>query len=126
MAKSEGQRAVVTWGGAEIGVSDFSIDTQISELDVTDTKTSVGESEFLGAKQERTISFTIYKDATVDGLDLNTSTAVTIAVTDASANTSTYAGNAILLSESVTGSVDGVVTVAYSGRFTGAVTETQT
>lgn len=125
MAKAEGQRAVVNWSGAEIGVSNFTISTNISELDVTDTKTSVGESEYLGAKMERNISFSIFKDATVDGLNLNTSTAVTIAVTDSSGNTSTYSGNAILLSEEVSGSVDGAVTVNYSGRFTGAVTEAQ-
>lgn len=126
MAKSAGQNTVFTWSASEIGVTEFEISTSISELDATDTKTAAGESEYLGGKQERTISFTILKDATVDGLDLNTSTAFTAAVTDASGSESTYAGNAVLLSETVSGSVDGIVTVQYSGRVTGALTETQT
>ena len=126
MAKAAGQNTVFTWSGSEIGVTEFEISTNISELDATDTKTAAGESEYLGGKQERTISFSILKDATVDGLDLNTSTAFTVAVTDASGNESTYGGNAILLTETVTGSVDGIATVQYSGRVTGALTEAQT
>jgi len=123
MAKSAGQNTVFTWSSSEIGVTEFEISTSINELDATDTKTPAGESEYLGGKQERTISFTILKDATVDGLNLNTSTAFSVAVTDASANDRTYSGNAILLSETVTGSVDGIVTVQYTGRVTGAFTE---
>lgn len=124
MAKSAGQNTVFSWNSSEIGVTEFEISTNISELDATDTKTTAGESEYLGGKQERTISFTILKDATVDGLNLNTSTAFTVAVTDASANTQIYGGNAVLLTETVTGSVDGIVTVQYTGRVTGAMSET--
>ena len=126
MAKAAGQNTVFKWATVEIGVTEFEISTNINELDATDTKTTAGESDYIGGKQERTISFTILKDATADGLDLNTSTAFSVAVTDASSNESTYSGNAILLSETVTGSVDGIVTVQYSGRVTGALGEAQT
>lgn len=131
MAKSAGQNTVFTWGlsgetPVEIGVTEFEISTNISELDATDTKTTAGESEYLGGKQERTISFTILKDATVDGLDLNTATVFSVAVTDADSKESTYSGSAVLLTETVTGSVDGIVTVQYTGRVTGALGEAQT
>jgi len=126
MAKSAGQNTVFKWATVEIGVTEFEISTNLSELDASDTKTSAGESDYLGGKQERTISFSLLKDATADGLDLNTSTAFTVAVTDADDKESTYAGNAILLTETVSGAVDGIVTVQYTGRVTGAMTETQT
>ena len=123
MAKAAGQNTVFSWNSSEIGVTEFEISTNINELDATDTKTTAGESEYLGGKQERTISFTILKDATVDGLTLNSATTFSAAVTDASANTQTYSGSAVLLTETVTGSVDGIVSVQYSGRVTGALLE---
>lgn len=126
MAKVEAQRSTITWNSTEIGVVDFSFDTTISEIDVTDTKTAVGESEFLGAKKERSFSFTTYKVAGTADLTLNDEQELIIVVTDTAEtpNTSTYTGNAILLSANVTGNIDGAVEVAYTGRFTGAVAET--
>lgn len=128
MAKVEGQRATITWNSTAVGVTEFSFDTTISEIDVTDTETPVGESEFLGAKKERSFSFTVYKKADVADLALNSEQTLSIAVvdTEGTPNTTTYSGSALLLSANVTGNVDGAVQVAYTGRFTGTVTEAQT
>ena len=126
MAKSEGQNATVTFNSVEVGVSNFSFDTTINEIDTTDTKTSAGESEFIGGRYQRGFSFTVFKDADVADLTMNTAYTLSIAVVDASANTTTYSGSAILLTKNVTGSVDDAVTVEYSGRYTDAVTEVQT
>lgn len=126
MAKSEGQNATITFNSVEVGVTDFSFDTQINEIDTTDTKTSAGESEFIGGRFQRGFSFSIFKDADVADLTMNTAYTLSIAVVDASSNTTTYSGSGILLNKTVSGSVDGAVKVDYSGRYSGAVSETLT
>ena len=125
MAKSEGQRAVISWSGSEIGVTDFTYDENISEQDVTDTETAIGSSEYLGSKSDESFSFSLFKDTTVADLTMNTSTALIISVFDADGASTTYTGNGLLLTKSVGGAVDGVVKVDYTGRWTGAVVEAQ-
>ncbi len=125
MAKSEGQRSILSWGGSAIGVTDWSYDENISEQDVTDTETAVGSSEYLGSKSDESFSFSLFKDATVADLTTNASTALIVSVFDAAGASTTYTGTGILLTKSAGTSVDGVVKVDYTGRWTGAVVEAQ-
>lgn len=73
MAKNEFARGTLTFNLTDYGIFDVSIDFAYSEIDVTDTVTAVGESEFLGGKQTVNISFTMYKDAGSPDLILNRS-----------------------------------------------------
>lgn len=129
MAKSEFARGTLYWGGTSstnvVGVVDVTLDENISEIDVTDTETALGESEFLGGRNTRGISFTHIKDVTEADLTMNSVTSFELEVADAGANTTTYSGSAILLTKSITGNIDDAVKVAYSGRITGAVVEAQ-
>ena len=74
------------------------------------------------------MSFTLFKDADVADLAMNAGKVATFVVVDDDAvpNTTTYSGTAILLTKRVGGNIDGAVTVPYTGRFSGAVTEAQT
>jgi hypothetical protein len=125
MAKNEFARASLSYNAVEYGVFNLTIDSTYSEIDTTDTATATGESEFLGGKQTHTISFDSYKDAGTADIVLN-KTALNAAIFIATDGTlsSTYTGNLVLLSKAVGGNIDGVVTVAYSGKISGALAET--
>ncbi|KKM15425.1 hypothetical protein LCGC14_1696210 [marine sediment metagenome] len=128
MAKAEFARATLTYNAVEIGIFDLTIDSTFSEIDTTDTETSTGESEFLGGKQVHTISFSTYKDAGSADLVLNQTSANSciITIVSASAGDDTlYTGNLVLLNKSITGNIDGAVQLAYSGKISGALAETQ-
>ena len=128
MAKAEFARATVNYNSNDIGVFDLTIDSTFSEIDTTDTETATGESEFLGGKQIHTISFSTYKDAGSADLVLNQTSSNTVVITilSASAGDDTlYTGALVLLSKSITGNIDGAVQMAYSGKISGALVETQ-
>ena len=128
MAKAEFARATLTYNSVEIGIFDLTIDSTYSEIDTTDTETSTGESEFLGGKQVHTISFSTYKDAGSADLVLNqtSSNSCIITIVSASAGDDTlYTGALVLLNKSITGNIDGAVQLAYSGKISGALAETQ-
>ena len=74
MPKNEFSRGTLTFNLVDFGIFDITLDFTFSELDTTDTLTSVGESEFLGGKQVITFSFTMYKDAGAADLTLNRTT----------------------------------------------------
>lgn len=129
MAKAEFARAVLFFGGTsstnQVGVTDLTLDENISEIDVTDTETAVGESEFLGGRNARSISFTHIKDVTEADLTMNSAQTFRFSAIDASANETQYDGTAILLTKSINGNIDDAVKVAYTGRISGSVSESQ-
>ena len=128
MAKAAFARATLTYNSSEIGIFDLTIDSTYSEIDTTDTATTVTQSEFLGGKQTHSISFSTYKDAGSADIVLNQTSSNTCVITIVSATSgddTLYTGNLVLLSKSITGNIDGAVQLAYSGKISGALTETQ-
>ena len=125
--KNEFARASLSYNAVEIGVFDLTVNSVYSEIDVTDTLTNTGDSEFLGARKTHTISFSTYKLAGAADLVLNlTSLNVAIFTASDGTNTTTYTGALVLLSKDITGNIDGAVQLAYSGKISGALTEAQT
>ncbi len=100
-------------------VTDMSMDVSYSEVDVTDTGTTGDGKEYLGGRAERTFSIDLWLDKNAADPPMKTEYAATIDFEG-----KTYAGNAILLSKSVQGSIDNGIKLSLSGRFNGAVTET--
>jgi predicted secreted protein len=124
MAKSEFARGTLTYSG-EIGVTDVTIDDTYSEIDVTDTLTTYSYSEFLGGRRSISVSFSTFKSAGVDDKTLNASASMVLKVEDSAGAYTNYTGNLILLSKSIAGTIDDAVKVSYSGRISGALSETQ-
>ena len=77
MAKNEFARGTLTFNLVDYGIFDVTIDFAYSEIDTTDTKSTVGESEFLGGKQVINVSFTLYKDAGTADFLMNRTTVAT-------------------------------------------------
>jgi predicted secreted protein len=128
MAKAAFARATLTYDAVEQGIFDLTIDSTYSEIDVTDTETTTGQSEFLGGKQIHTISFSTYKDAGTADLVLNLTSSNSCIITIVSAtggDDTLYTGNLVLLNKSITGNIEGAVQLAYSGKISGALAETQ-
>ena len=128
MAKAAFARATLSYNGNPIGVFDLTIDETWSEIDVTDTESTVTESEFLGGKRVYSISFSTYKDAGTADLTLNLATNYEVIITIVSAtggDDTLYTGNLILFNKNISGNIDGAVILAYSGKVTGALAETQ-
>lgn len=125
--KNEFARATLTYNAGEIGIFDLTVNSVYGEIDVTDTLSTVGESEFLGSRQTHTISFSSWKLAGSADIVLNqtSSNSAIFTVSDGS-NTTTYTGDLVLLSKDVTGNIDGAVQLSYSGKISGALTEGQT
>ncbi len=125
--KNEFARANLSYNAGNIGVFDLTINSVYGEIDVTDTLTTQGESEFLGSRQTHTISFSTFKLAGAADIVLNqTSSNQAIFTADDGSNTTTYTGNLVLLSKDITGNIDGAVQLSYSGKISGALTEGQT
>ena len=125
MAKSEFARATFTYSSAEQGVTDVTIDDSYSEIDVTDTLTTVGNSEYLGGRRSISISFSLFKKAGTADITLNDPQTGILKVEDSAGDYTTYTGTAILLSKSLAGTIDDAVKVSYSGRISGALIEAQ-
>lgn len=126
MGKSNGQRATITYDSTEIGVTNFKWNEQFNEIDVTDTKTTVGDSEYIGGKNSRGCSFDLFKDVTVSDLALNTAKSISFKIEDEAGNDATYTGSVILLNKDGEIPVDGAVKMSYSARFNGSLTEVNT
>jgi len=124
MPKAEFARAALTYGGSH-GITDVSIDETWTEIDVTDTASTLQESEFLGGRRTYNISFTLFKNAGSADLTMNTAASAVITITDSAATYTTYTGSLILLTKNLSGTIDDAVKIAYSGRITGALTEAQ-
>ena len=128
MAKAAFARAKLTYNAVEIGIFNLTVDTTWSELDVTDTESTVTESEFLGGKQVHSISFDTWKDAGTADLTLNLAATYEVIITIVSAtggDDTLYTGNLILFNKVISGNIDGAVQLSYSGKITGALAETQ-
>jgi predicted secreted protein len=128
MAKAEFARATLTYAGGEKGIFNLTIDSTFSEIDITDTKSTVTQSEFLGGKESHSISFDTYKDAgTADiALNLTSSNSCIITIVSGSAgDDTTYTGALVLLTKNITGAIDGAVQLSYTGKVDGALTEAQ-
>ncbi len=124
MPKAEFARGSLTYGGS-VGITDVSIDETWTEIDVTDTESTLQESEFLGGRRAYSISFTTFKNAGTADLTMNTSAEAVFTVLDSAANSTLYTGDLILLTKNLSGTIDDAVKVAYSGRVSGALAETQ-
>lgn len=124
MAKATFQRGSLTYNAAAIGVFNVSIESTYSEIDVTDTETTAGQSSFFGAKQSHTVTFDTYKDGGTADLVLNQTTSNTAVFTvDDGTTTAVYTGALVLLNKTVSGNIDGMVTLTYTGRISGALVE---
>ncbi len=124
MPKAEFARGTITYGGT-LGITDISIDETWTEIDVTDTESTLQESEYLGGRRSYTVSFTTFKNAGTADLTMNTSAEAVITVLDSAANSTVYTGDLILLTKNISGTIDDAVKISYSGRVTGALAETQ-
>lgn len=100
-------------------VTDMSFDESFGEVDVTDTGTTGDGKEYLGGRAERTFSIDLWMNKNAADPPLNTQYAATIDFEG-----KTYAGNAIMLSKSIQGSINNGIKLSLSGRFNGAVTVT--
>ena len=76
MSKNAFARGTLTFNLVATGIFDVTLNFVWSEIDVTDTESTVTESEFLGGKQIINVSFSIWKDAGTADLVLNRRTVV--------------------------------------------------
>ncbi len=184
MSKNAFARGTLTFNLVATGIFDVSLDFTWSEHDVTDTKSTVTESEFLGGKQVITFTFSLWKNAgaadlilnrrtvattsgslvvgiayrltdwitaddfinvgagsNADGVEfiatgttptlwsnssiVNTMVECTLKVEDAAGNFTTYEGDLILLNKQITGSIDGMTQMTYTGKISGSLSEAQ-
>lgn len=90
------------------------------EVDATDTGTTAGETETLPTRTKRTFSADLYMNATADFPTFGSEVALSLDVEGF-----VIAGNGVINNLGVKGQLDGVVTMAISGYFNGAATETK-
>jgi len=74
MPKSEFARGTLTFNLVDYGITDVTIDEVWNEIDVTDTESTLQESEFLGGRRSYNVSFTLFKNAGTADLILNRQT----------------------------------------------------
>lgn len=112
-----------TFDGSSYGIIDISLGEESSEIDVSDTETTSGESEFLSGKTSRAISFTAFHKFGTATLPTKIDKLFSMIAVDEAGNTTTFSGTCKLMSKEITGSRDGAFQVAYSGRIQGAMAE---
>lgn len=115
----------LTLGSTPIGIFDISMDVAHTEHDVTNLSGTAGESEFIGGKRVVSFSFSLYKEANTDDLTLNSAATATFKVKNGSGAYNSYSGSLILFSKNYAGKIDAVDVMKYSGKITGAFTETK-
>lgn len=126
--KNAFDRGTFTFDSVVTGITDFGYGKASDEIPVPDTETVDGANEFLVGKVEtHSISFTGWHDTEVALLATRTAKTASMVFTDDAAipKTTTFSGSVILFTADVTGSQGGGTQVAYTGKFTGAVTEVQ-
>ncbi len=74
MPKNEFARGTLLFNLVAYGIVDVAIDEVWSEIDVTDTESTLQESEFLGGRRTYNVSFTLFKNAGTADLLLNRQT----------------------------------------------------
>lgn len=108
---------------APYGIIDITLGEESSEIDVSDTSTTSGESEYLTGKTSRSISFTAFHKVGTPTLATKIDKLFSLVALDESGGTTTFSGTCKLMSKEITGSRDGAFQVAYSGRIQGAMDE---
>lgn len=115
---------VFTFDGEAFGITDLTLGEETSEIDVSDTETDAGESEFLYGKTSRPISFTAFHKVNTASLPTKVQKAFTFSIFDETGLLQdVFSGNCTLGTKSLTGSRDGAITWAYTGRVQGALGE---
>jgi len=114
---------VFTFDGKTFGVTDLSIGEETSEIDVSDTETASGESEFIYGKSSRPISFTAFHKVGEGSLPTKEQKAFTFSIYDEHGSQDVLSGQCTLGTKTMTGSRDGAVTWAYTGKIQGAINE---
>ncbi len=109
----------------EVGVFDITMNVAHTEHDATTTTTPPGESEFIAGKRVVSFAFSTYKEANTDDLALKTAKAATLKVRNEAGAFNSYAGNLILFSKDFAGKIDGLDVMKYSGKISGAFTESK-
>ena len=128
MSKAEFSRATLNYASSDIGIFDLTLNSVFGEIDITDTLSTLGQSEFLGSRQTHAISFSTYKLAGAADIVLNLTSSNTCVITIVSAtpgDDTLYTGALVLLTKDITGNIDGAVQLSYSGKIDGALVETQ-
>lgn len=119
MAKTVLTTGTFTYNSIVYGVTNMETTKSADEVDLTDTETAGNEREYLGGRQERTLSIEIWKDANDADPVIGVANAAIIDFEGF-----TYAGDAILLEVTQRAAIDNGVQLTMSGRFSGAVVET--
>lgn len=115
---------VFTFDGSAFGITDLNLGEETSEIDVSDTETTTGESEFIFGKTSRPISFTAFHKVNTASLPTKVQKAFTFSVFDETGLLQdVFSGNCTLGTKTLTGSKDGAMTWAYTGRIQGALDE---
>lgn len=114
---------VFTFDGNAFGITDLTLGEETSELDVSDTETAQGESEFIYGKTSRPISFTAFHKVGTAPLPTKVQKAFTFSIYDENGSQDVLSGQCTLGTKTLTGSRDGAVTWAYTGRIQGALNE---
>lgn len=109
---------------ANYGIIDVSLGEEASEIDVSDTETDSGESEYLSGKTSRSISFTAFHKLGTATLPTKIDKEFELIGSAEDGGTTSFAGTCKLLTKEISGSRDGALQVAYTGRIQGAMTET--
>jgi len=112
-----------TFDGVSFGIIDITLGEESSEIDVSDTETESGESEYLAGKTNRSISFTGFHKVGQQTLPAKVDKDFSLVALDESGGTTTFSGTCKILSKEISGSRDGALQVAYSGRIQGAMDE---
>lgn len=120
MAFDEGE---FNFDNTKIGIIDIELGEEASEIDVSDTETDSGESEYLAGKTNRSISFTGFHKSGQPTLPTKIDKTFSIVAVDEAGLTTTFAGTAKLLTKTISGARDGAFQVAYSGRIQGSMSE---
>jgi len=105
------------------GIIDVELGEEASEIDVSDTETASGESEYLSGKTSRSISFTAFHKFGTETLLIKIDKPFELVAAAESGATTTFAGTCKLITKNITGSRDGAFQVAYTGRIQGTMTE---
>ncbi len=119
MAKAVLTTGTFTYNSVVYGVTSMETTKVAEEVDLTDTATSGNEREYLGGRQERSITVEMWKDVTLADPPLGTSNTA-----DMDFEGFSYTGNMVLLEVNQSAQIDNGVILSVSGRWTGTVTET--
>lgn len=114
---------IFTFDGVAFGITDLNIGEETSELDVSDTETDSGESEFIYGKTSRPISFTAFHKVGTPPLQTKVQKAFSFSIFDEAGGQDVLSGQCTLGQKNMTGARDGAITWAYTGKIQGGLNE---